>query len=334
MTKILIYAHDPGGANAVKPLIEPLKRKHELFIYGAGAALKILPDVLEFDGDTDEFINRLKPDFVVTGTSTSFLTEKKLKKSAKNAGIKTMAILDHWVNYNRFTPYSCADLRENKRYDELDYLPDYYIVMDEYAKNEAIKEHIPAKNIYPLGNPHFEAVRKEFSEIDSTQLREELLGKKSKLVVWGSEPYIEDYGHGMELECLKDVAELMPKEWQLVVKPHPREKENKFDELKNVKIARNVNSREIIKAADMVMSMTSMFLIEAIIAGKPTLSYQKNELDKDKFILTKMNALPFINDKIELEKRLYLQWSKPDFKINFDAKDKIIKFIEEKLCQN
>lgn len=335
MAKILLYAHDPGGANAVKPLIAPLISKgEELFVYGDGPALNILPNVVKYDADTDELINNIKPDFIITGTSTSCLTEKKLRKSAHKNKIQSMAILDHWVNYNRFTPYSCAELRENKKYDELEFLPDYYVVMDEFAKQETIKEHIPAKIIYPLGNPHFEAIKNEFDKIDSSNLRKELIGDKNRLVVWGSEPYIEDYGHGMELESLKDLVDIIHEDWQLVIKPHPRENEDKFKEFKNIKIARNVNSREIIKAADLVMSMTSMFLIEAIIAGKPALSYQKNEKDKNKFILTKMNALPFINDKIELEKRLKKPFEKPKFEVKFDAKDKITEFIEEKLCQS
>ena len=335
MNKILFFAHDPGGANAIKPLITPLKLKgYDVIVKGDGPALNILPDVVRFNGDTDALIKELRPNFVITGTSAADMTEKKLKKSARENKIQTMAILDHWVNYNRFTPYSCNELRENKRYNELEFLPDYYIVMDEYAKEEAVKECIPADIIYPLGNPHFEAVRQELAQIDSSKLRYDLVGNKEKLVVWGSEPYIEDYGHGMELESLKDVVNLTPKNWQLVIKPHPRETENKFSEFNHIKIARNVNSREIIKAADLVMSMTSMFLIEAIIAGKPTLSYQKDETDKNKFILTKMNALPFINDKIELEKRLNKPLEKPNFEIKFDAKDKIIEFIEEKLCQS
>ena len=336
MAKILIYAHDPGGANTINPLIEPLKNNgHQLFIYGDGAALNILPDIVKFTGNTDELIKNIQPDFVIAGTSAACMTEKELRKSARNFGIKTMSILDHWVNYGvRFTKYSTSelDLYENDR--NFEYLPDYIIVMDEYAKEQMAKEGIPANIIYPFGNPHFASVKQDFKTINSEQLRHDLLEDKEKLVVWGSEPYIEDYGHGMELEALKDVADLMPENWQLVIKPHPREKADKFDEFKNAKIVRNKNSREVIKAADLVMSMTSMFLIEAIIAEKPTLSYQKGETDRNKFILTKMNALPFISDKINLEKRLKQPLSKSEFEIKFDAKEKIIKFIEEKLCQN
>ena len=336
MAKILIYAHDPGGANTINPLIEPLKNSgHNLFIYGDGAALNIFPEVVKFDGDTDELIKEIQPDFVITGTSAACMTEKKLRKSAKNSGIKSMSILDHWVNYGiRFTKYSTAELDLYGKEKIFEYLPDYIVVMDEYAKEQMANEGISKDIIYPFGNPHFESVKKDFESINSDDLKKELIGNKEKLVVWASEPYIEDYGHGMELESLKDVVELIPENWQLVIKPHPREKADKFDMFKNAKIVRDKNSREVIKAADLVMSMTSMFLIESIIAEKPTLSYQKGETDKNKFILTKMNALPFISDKIELKNLLNKPFEKPKFEIKFDAKEKIIKFIEEKLCQN
>ena len=335
MAKLLFYAHDPGGANAIKPLIEPLKqRPNEIYVFGAGPALKILPDITEFKDNTDDLITKIKPDFVITGTSSANITEKKLRKSAKINNIQSMAILDAWINYNRFTPYSCKDLSINKKYGELDYLPDYVIVMDDYAKEQMIKEGVPENVIYPLGNPHFKFIKDNFENLKTEDLRKNLLNGKEKLILWASECYIEDYGHGMELECLKDIVDIIPKNFQLIVKPHPREKENKFDEFKNIKIVRDKTSAELIKCADLVISMTSMVLIESIIARKPSLSYQKNETDKNKFILTKMNAIPFINDKITLRNRLQEPFKTSDFKIKFDATNKIIKFIEEKLCQN
>lgn len=340
MSVILFYARDPGGANAVKPLIEPLKNKgYEVFVFGAGAALKILPDITEFEGDTDGLINKIKPDFVITGTSADCMTEKKLRKSAKNAGIQCLSVSDAWVNYNRFTPYSCSELRKNKKYNELEYLPDYVIVMDEAAKKGSIEEGVPESVIYTFGNPHFKYIKDAFEKLDISKLRNSLLQGKEKLALWASECLIEDYGAGMELESLKDIISIIPDNVQLIVKPHPREKENKFDgfkDIKNITIIKDKTSQELIKSSDIVMSMTSMVLTEALIAAKPVISYQKGEKDRNKFILTKIGALPFINDKITLEKEFKNRLEKnikSDFKIKFDAAEKIIEFIEDKLCR-
>lgn len=338
MLKILFFAHDPGGANAIKPLIEPLNKKgFKCLVYGKGPALKILPNVIEYSGDTDKLIESIKPNFIITGTSASDMTEKELRLSAQKCGIECLAILDSWVNYNRFTKYSTKELAKNKKYSELSYLPTYLIVMDEYAKNEAIKESVPKNIIYPLGNPHFEYIKNSFKALNVDELRKSLLKGKQKLIVWASEPYIEDYGKGMEIECLKDLIEVVPNDTHLIIKPHPREKLDKFDKFKGIAIVRDMSSLQMIKAADLVLSMTSMVLIESIIANKATLSYQKNETDNEKFILTKMKALPFINDKFslkkEIEERLKFH-NKINLQIKFNATENIIKFIEERLCQN
>ena len=66
MTKILFFAHDPGGANAISPLIISLKQNgYDVIVKGDGPALSILPDVEQYIGDTELLIKDLKPDFVI-----------------------------------------------------------------------------------------------------------------------------------------------------------------------------------------------------------------------------------------------------------------------------
>ena len=305
MAKLLFYAHDPGGANTLFPLIEPLKKNgHDLFIYGANAALKILPDITCYQGDTDELIKKIMPDFVITGTSTDDLTEKKIKQSARKFGIKSLAILDAWINYNRFTKYSCTELNENGRYDETEYLPDYYIVMDDYAKQEAIKEKVPSEIIYPLGNPHFEFIKQQIEKLEVSDLRKKLLGNKTKVVVYASCADFVDYGKNTDKENVLDLLEVLPNNANFIVKPHPRDIKGFFDDVKGITIIDNIPSQEVIKASDLVVSSNSMLLIESLIMNQPCISYQKHQRDKNNFILTKIGALPFINDKIELKREV------------------------------
>lgn len=338
MAKILFFAHDPGGANAIRPLIKSLQSKgFECLVYGKGPALFILPNVIEYCGDTDELIKKLKPTFVITGTSTSDMTEKEIRKSAKIMGVKCLCVLDSWVNYNRFTRYSVKELAQNKKYNELEYLPDYFIVMDEYAKNEAIKEGVPKDIIYPLGNPHFEYIRDSYEKLNVDELKPSLLNGKSKIIVWASEPHTEDYGKGKELDSLKDLMDVIPNDIQLIIKPHPREKLDKFDKIKDIAIIREISSLQAIKIADLVISISSMVLTESIIVNKQAISYQKDETDDKKFILTQMKILPFINNKFDLKKEIEerLRFAKKaNFKIQFDATNNITKFIEEKICQS
>lgn len=338
MRKILFFAHDPGGANAIKPLILPLMAKgFECFIYGKGPALFILPNVAEYAGNTDELIKNVKPNFIITGTSAKDMTEKELRKSAHKHGILCLAILDFWVNYNRFTKYSTKELAKNKRYNELDYLPDFLIVMDTYAKDEASKQGVPKELMHPLGNPHFRYIKDCFDALDVSGLRSSLLKGKQKLILWASEPHTNNYG----LECLKDLIEYIPDNARLLIKPHPREKLDKFEKIARGggTIIKNISSLQAIKISDLIVSITSMVLLESIIVNKSALSYQKYETNPNKFILTKRQILPFINDEITLKNELQraLKFNSCVYKnvdLNFNATENIIKFIEDRLCQN
>src|SRR5574344_942831 len=145
--KIMFYAHDPGGSYAISPLIMPLKGKHEVFVFGNDSGLKILNEAQEFEWSLIKTIN---PDLIITGTSANDFTEKYIWKEAKRLGIKTIAILDHWCNYGiRFSKYGLINIDKFNKH--CDYLPNYIIVMDNFAKQEMIKDGVPAEIIYPLG---------------------------------------------------------------------------------------------------------------------------------------------------------------------------------------
>lgn len=82
-----------------------------------------------------------------------------------------------------------------------------------------------------------------------------------------------------------------------------------------------------------------MVLLESVIVNKSALSYQKYETNPNKFILTKRKILPFINDEITLKNELQraLKFNSCAYKnahLNFNATENIIKFIEDRLCQN
>src|SRR5574344_1028646 len=127
--KIMFYANDPGGANAIKPLLNPLEGENDIFIYGNNSALKILPNCKEYNKN----MKKIMPDIVITGTSANEFTEKIIWEESKKLDIKTIAILDHWCNYGvRFSKYG---LNEIEKFDKkCDFLPDYIIVMDNFAK--------------------------------------------------------------------------------------------------------------------------------------------------------------------------------------------------------
>lgn len=298
--KIAFFAHDPGGANTIAPLIDEFGLNHEVYAFAKGPALSRLQNAKEY---YDGILNDVKPNIIITGTSANDATEKTLWKEAQALGIKSIAILDHWVNYGiRFSKYGLKDIDKFEKI--CDFLPSFIIVMDEFAKKEMTKEGVPEDIILALGNPHFDKVLKNSENV--LDVRAEFAKNDETLIVFGSEPYTEDYGLGEEKTVLKDLIEATKnKNVKIVVKLHPKEDFSKYKEFENeVILNKETNPAEIMKAADIVVSMTSMFLIEAMIMNKKILSYQPNEQDKSKFILTNCGVLPFINNYYNFEKEL------------------------------
>lgn len=336
MAKILFFAHDPGGANAISPLIDPLSKNHEVFVFAKGPALLKIPNAQELEKDT---LQKIMPDFLITGTSANDKTEKYLWEETKSLNIKSMAILDHWMNYGiRFSKYGLNEFEKfNKK---CDFLPTYICVMDEFAKVEMVKDGVPEEIIHPLGNPHFETIISQAKNVKD--VRSNFAKENEFLITFASEPYIEDYGNGNEKIVLEHLIDIVKdKNVKIIVKLHPKEEFSKYAEYEknsNIILDKNTSPTEVILASDLIISMTSMFLIEAMILNRNILSYQPEEKSPDKFILTRNKMLPFVKDKADFKAKLlnilsgerYLQYNQS---IEYDAIYKITKFINDKFTE-
>ncbi|MDR2268207.1 MAG: DUF354 domain-containing protein, partial [Holosporaceae bacterium] len=295
------------------------------------------------ENEINGVLNSLTPDFIITGTSSNDFTEKYLWKFAKNLNIPTMAILDHWCNYGiRFSKYGSKDINKYKVEKTFDFLPSYICVMDDFAKSEMQKEGVPADMIYALGNPHFETIKNKSEFVDVKKIRSKFLknNKNNKIVTFASEAYEEDYGVSPERKALNDIAQILNQQSNItfVVKLHPKENESKYCEITQCILDKETDPIDMIMASDIIISMTSMFLIEAAILGKKIISYQPTETDKNKFILTKNNMLKFINNYNELNNVLTSLLNVGDisysFAVDFNATNNILDFVGDKICRN
>jgi len=340
MAKILFFAHDPGGANAIAPLMAPLRTEgHEIVVCAKGPALKIVPQANPLPENS---IETLTPELVITGTSANDRSEKKLWMECQKQAVPSIAILDHWMNYGvRFSQYGLREIEAYQSHKKLECLPEYIVVMDEFARQEMINEGFPPKCLVALGNPHFDAVIEGAKNIDRRKTRQILgVDEDTYLIMFASEPYSEDYGRGPELEALDDllegVAELHANV-KIIVRPHPKELPEKFSRFCGVQVDKQTPYCESILASDLIVSMTSMFLIEALILGKNVISYQVGASSKDNFILTRNQVLPFINHKEELKQELkaflFEGKNSQGFNVGTDAINRNLAFIKEVLCQ-
>lgn len=346
MPKILFFAHDPGGANAINPLISILESKgYDVLVYANGPALNKLDNAVILEtNDLNRLLEDKNPSFIITGTSSNDFTEKHLWKSAEGLNIPTIAILDHWCNYGiRFSKYGLKDIEKYNADKSFGFLPSYICVMDEFAKSEMQKEGIPADIIYTFGNPHFSKIKKRSKNVNTEKIRSKFLKNNNELLItFASEPYEEDYGISPERTALNDIYNCfknIDKKTNLVVKLHPKESIDKYKIYDDCCFDKETDPIELISASDIVISMTSMFLIESMIVGKKCLSYQPNESDKNKFILTRNHVLPFVTNACDLKKYLLLLLNQKDLLYSYDtsfiaSNSALINFIEEKICRN
>ena len=285
--KVMFFAHDPGGANAIKPLIPHFDNP---LVFAKGPALRILPNAKELPLNA---LSLFSPNFLVTGTSANDFTERNLWQEADTFLIPSMAILDSWVSYGiRFSSYGIKDLHLFKGVCE--YLPNYICVMDDFAKMEMTKEGVPKDRIVPLGNPHFEAI---------AMAAEQALSQNHdrRVILFASEPFEDIYHKGAEQMAVRDLIKIAkPYEDVIVrIRKHPREPDEKYIDFlgSHVEMDTNTNPLVSIAQAEVVISVSSMMLIEALIFGKKIISYQpKSKNGKDDFILTRNSTLPFLQN--------------------------------------
>ena len=291
MKQVMFFAHDAGGANAIAPLIPSFNNP---YVFGKGPALKILPRVQEMPEDA---IQSIEPAFLITGTSGTDFSERDLWRAAEELHIPSLAVLDSWVNYGiRFSDYGTDMLHLFDR--NCNRLPKYISVPDSHAKYDMINDGVPENRIYVFGNPYFEFLASLSKSVRNTQ--------NDKKILFASQQFEDIYYKDSEIIVLDALVQLIEKykDITILIRKHPNEPVNKFEQYldKRVMIDNNESVFESIHISEVVVSVNSMVLIEAMFFSKKIISYQpKSKNGKDDFILTRNNTLPFINNQYDFE---------------------------------
>lgn len=360
MKKILLFARDPGGANAVIPLIQPLREKYTLSVYGKdtayeklkkeyGKTIGLMEDISEISlEDIVCWIKKIKPDFVITGTSADDMAEKYIWKACEKEGIPSLAILDQWVNYGiRFSAYSVSELDQYEIEKQHYYFPSKIIVMDEYAKCEMIKEGLDENRIIVAGQPHFDMLRDKYDKLVTEYSKElqlifvsEPIEKVYKETTQGSHywGYTEKTVFLQVQKTLIDLSKEYNQKVCLTIRLHPKENKDSFDKLirntenYHVVVDADASALQLIKNADCIIGMSSMFLLEAVVCGKPIISVQIGLLKENPLILARKGMLETVTRKEELPCMLEKIFSGGVESINmnipYGATKKIINYVE------
>lgn len=315
---VLAFARDAGGAAVVAPVVELMRRSGgDVMLLAKDRALEVfsrrrvehgaMVPLEELERACRARFGRL-PDLVYTSAASlpQFdMTEKLLWRWARERGVGAAAGLDQWQNYA--ARFSGVSPRER-----LAYLPDVVLVMDEDAREEAVADGLPAERLRVAGQPALEETAALRKTLDRAAARKRLgAAPRDFLVVFAAEAFkahFDDLGFDEQttaaflIETLEAVAPRSRRAVRLAVKLHPQNRRGEFEARAAAsKVPASiagveVTAPEAIRAADLVVGMTSIFLVQSVLMGVPTLSLQLDAKGPSQLTLTKSGALPFLTD--------------------------------------
>ena len=296
---ILFFARDPGAANALIPLYRALTG-HKTF-YAKDKARDILErqgiDYQDFNkevadknittADSDvirNWISTLSCTSIVTGTSDIDDFSDRLIWKLSPSHITTAAVIDQWIR-----------LEMRFKVDDEFYAPQIIFTLSEDQSID-VQEYLPTRSqVITLGHPHlctFFASRGDLlEERDSIRqrLRDHFQTDFDQLYLYASEARhlydvkltIYDTPQQDEIDCYQHILEgleaVADDTRMMIVKIHPREDSSRYGPFNPHLIQNEFSSQELIVAADVVLGMSSMLLIESVLLGKKVLSFETHD---------------------------------------------------------
>ena len=297
MKNILFVAHDPGGANVIKPVIEYFAQQSEYTSYhfllgpakeriiarGANVhtlEIGIIPtpnfpnEQSAQENDIAAILSETRFDAVFTATSFNSNLERLCVRLANERGIPTFAILDFWSNYQqRFTLNARTDA------------PSVLFVADKRMHDEAAQE-LPATRVVISGNPHLQSLAARYKEARN-QYESDVQGipKRVRFFCENIRHYYPDKPVN-EFTVLPKLARALSHagfEGELLIRPHPMESREPWQmfiaeqqaNTPRVRLALDTASfDEVLRDNCIAVGFTTMALLETASVGIPTFSYQ------------------------------------------------------------
>jgi hypothetical protein len=284
--RALFVFSDPGGAKPILTLVDEN--------IGTLTAVKVVsnrtyPFYNDFltNVDTPDLISNIydfKPDFIFTGTSYTSDIEIKYIKAAKENGIPIYSFVDHWTNIlNRFS--------NGKEI----IFPDIIFVLDERAKQIAIKEGIEIKKLSILPNPYHTFLRKWHPRDNKNSfLNNNKIPADNLLIVFAPDPLsnvggVEKFDTDEKIISQKFLKVLIKikstKKITVIFKPHPNQNIDYIfpvinDLGLNVLCLKDIDTRSLLYYSDIVVGLFSNILIEGQILGKDVIRFlEKSNTD-------------------------------------------------------
>lgn len=308
--RVLAAAQEAGAANALVPVITTLRRSlsAEVVVAACAQAAEVFAGAGLSPRQADAIeplMREASPNVLLLGTSWGWTLDKRLLSLGNECLLPSVSVVDHWTHYReRF-----LDPRSNRLV-----LPTRIAVPDQVALAQAARAGLPEDLMIATGHPHLEtminALEAPGCQARARELRRawcESLGRSpdgSRVVLFVSEPFSQFHGPGSpspydftEQDALEGVVEAIETLEQqtrgrlaLVVKRHPREQSQPLQFGSRAKrrnlcvVSGQEPSSVCVMAADLVVGMLSMVLLEAVLAGRPASSFRPTRTAAEAFI--------------------------------------------------
>lgn len=269
--KIAVISHDAGGAEIISSFIR--RNKLDCFYVLSGPAIKIFEgklgvlDLKELDIAIDQ------ANLILCGTSWENKIEVEAIARARTLKKHSIVFLDHWVNY-----------QERFILDNVVVLPDEIFVFDEFAMKTAQKLFFGVK-LTLIENPYFLDIKSHLSNISAPKkpkneifnilyvcepIREHALRVYDNEMYWG---YTEEDALKFFLMHLKVLSDKIS---YITIRPHPSEREEKYDWAKSILPRITISKSEPlinqVINANIVAGCSSMAMIIGLLANKRVVS--------------------------------------------------------------
>jgi hypothetical protein len=330
MKRVLAAAWHLGGANAIAPVINFLRKEGKVEVRAIahqyaepvftkyGVAYDLLETFLQdnvvgsaqmlFDFDKG------KPDLVVTGTATQGqiyhnVLEQQLAVAAKRNGVPCLAVSDCWTEHaKRFSNIFTGE--------QFCFLPDRVTALDNMALEIMVKEGIPREIIEVTGNPFFDDLPEKaehYSGEERNKIRRKIGLPVGILVFFAGNAFSDEkdkYGY-CDLDNLKiivDALNSLPQGFRrnvgVAVKLHPRTARQDADEVRAILdqafvqghkiefVPSGVDSHDLILASDLVLTAFSTIAVEAVYMKRSCISMQPNLIGGNPLAVSQLGIIP------------------------------------------
>lgn len=269
---ILVLTNDAGASENIAHLLLTQKETAiwKTYLLDGSPAQKIFTklhiqfDIMNSVNDLNIIVSKIKPDIILYGTGWQVDFSAAVQNIIKNSNIKSIALIDHWTNYQQRFSENC--LAKN------------IIVMDNVAKKIATNSFEKTTNIIQLENYFLSHLQNSYKSINKTTANSIVfISEPTSIIAKKNLGDKNAYGF-TEYSALSEIIDFFD---DITIRLHPSDDEHKYDDLifmykdKKITLIRPYDEDlvQTLSKSKLTMGFDGMALFISYVFGIDTISY-------------------------------------------------------------